>query len=139
MAFSSSPSQSAEINVTPLIDVLLVLLIIFMVLVPMVPKGLESAVPQDGKNVAADASSPPIIHVTVGASGGATHYRVGERETAFADLRTVIGQGIASQPNHAVFVQADRVLSYGQVAAVLSEARAAGASPVALLPQTKGL
>ena len=59
MAFSASNSaQQSEINVTPLIDVLLVLLIIFMVIVPVTPRGMESRVPQGSK--AAPATLGPV-------------------------------------------------------------------------------
>ena len=59
MAFSTNNGrQSSEINVTPLIDVLLVLLIIFMVLVPARPRGLESSIPQ-GKSSNA-VQLPPV-------------------------------------------------------------------------------
>lgn len=67
MAFSSHPS-SADINVTPLIDVLLVLLIIFMVLVPTVPRGLNSAVPRERAAAAMTDQAPLVLQVRTGVS-----------------------------------------------------------------------
>src|ERR1700749_4836124 len=66
MAFSTagttgSNSFSSEINVTPLIDVLLVMLIIFMVIVPVMPSGLNSAIPDPGRTANADRAVGPVL------------------------------------------------------------------------------
>src|ERR1700753_2220993 len=69
MAFSSgsSSSVSSEINVTPLIDVLLVMLIIFMVIVPVMPRGLNAAVPSASTpGVAEDENRPVLVQVEQG-------------------------------------------------------------------------
>ncbi len=132
MAFSSNTSSTAEINVTPLIDVLLVLLIIFMVIVPTTPRGLDSALPQ-GKAPAADSASTPSILRVSSLAGGRTQYQFNGRETALAELRSTVERSLSTRQNHTLFVQADPALDYGSVAAVVGQASAGGAYPISLM------
>ncbi len=87
MAFSTNGTSggdglSSEINMTPLIDVLLVMLIIFMVIVPVMPRGLESALPSGASAGPAEEASdrPVLVQVNPGPDGGAVHRRRREHE-----------------------------------------------------------
>jgi biopolymer transport protein TolR len=135
MAFSASSSGgSAEINVTPLIDVLLVLLTIFMVIGPVLPHGLESSVPKPGDN-ATDAAQPVMVRILAGERGDAPHYRIGAQDASFKQIRPRLQEMFAARPAEArtLYVQADRELNYEQVAQIAGVGRAAGASSVALV------
>lgn len=131
MAFSagSSSTPSSEINVTPLIDVLLVLLIIFMVIVPQAPRGLSSQVPQ-GK--ATEASEAPLRVAVIAVTGGALRYEVEGRAVPRTQLAAELRERLAMRAARGVFVTASPVVGYQAVAEVVSEARSAGAVSVAL-------
>src|SRR6202012_6223934 len=78
---------SSDINVAPLIDVLLVLLIIFMVIVPVTPKGLDALVPQPPKNPQQEQPNDRTIVVQVIANkGGAPTYKINETPYAKSEL-----------------------------------------------------
>lgn len=134
MAFSASNStQQSEINVTPLIDVLLVLLIIFMVIVPVTPRGLDSRVPQDSK-APAPALGPVSLRVLGGAgqADGGIRYQVEGRAIDQAELSEALSAGLRVRAERSVYVSASPQVSYREVAAAVGVAKAAGATTIGL-------
>ena len=135
MAFSSSNStQQSEINVTPLIDVLLVLLIIFMVIVPVTPRGLESRVPQDSK-AAAPVLGPVSLRVLggdAGHTGGKVTYEVEGRVVDRAQLSDALLASLSVRAERSVYVSASPQVSYREVAEAVGAAKAAGAAMIGL-------
>ena len=131
MAFSvSNSTQQSEINVTPLIDVLLVLLIIFMVIVPVMPHGLESSVPQ-GSRAAAPVLGPVSLRV-LGGDAGAVRYEVEGRVVERAQLEDALLASLRVRAERGVYVSASPRVSYREVAAVVGAAKAARASTIGL-------
>jgi biopolymer transport protein TolR len=121
----------AEINVTPLVDVMLVLLIIFMITAPLLVAGVPVNLP-DSRAGALDQEQKPIS-VSLDESG---KIYVNDEETAAAalpgrlDLLAASVKG-ADQPQ--VYLRADRGLDYGQVMRVMGELNRAGLNKVALV------
>jgi biopolymer transport protein TolR len=133
MAFSASNStQQSEINITPLIDILLVLLIIFMVIVPVAPRGLESRVPDRSK--APDWSEAPVSLRVLGdeAVGSTVSYEVDGKTVDRSGLNTVLLASLSLNAQRAVYVTASPTVSYREVATAVAAARYAGATTVAL-------
>jgi biopolymer transport protein ExbD len=135
MAFSASNcTQQSEINVTPLIDVLLVMLIIFMVIVPVTPRGLDSRVPQDSK-----ASAPvpgPVSLRVLGPDArhadGEIRYQVEGRVIDRAELGEALSASLQVRAERSVYVSASPEVSYREVAAAVGVAKAAGAATIGL-------
>lgn len=123
----SSRSLNSDINVTPLVDVCLVLLIIFMVVLPSMVNGVEVSLPQTSSTSSVDER---VLPVTVKSDGsvyiGSLVIRRDEVRSSLRHLRTTE----ASRP---IAVRADKRVPYGDVVTVLAECRDAGWEDVTLV------
>jgi biopolymer transport protein TolR len=119
----------AQINVTPLIDVLLVLLIIFMAISPTHSVGLQAKVPQSSPEAAAPAPSDDLV-ISVRADGSLW---LNSSSMSRDALERTLREAMALQPSRAVFIKGAKELDYRDVAAVLDAAHAAGVQRVGLI------
>ncbi len=118
----------ADINVTPLVDVMLVLLIIFMVTAPMLAAGLKLNLPH-ASSATAVPPKPPLI-VTVAKDG---KILVGRTEAAPDNLADAVRESLNGDMSGPVYVQGDRDAIYGQVIAVIDQLTTAGVAKVVVL------
>lgn len=126
-----SPGGRAAINVTPMIDILLVLLITFMIVVNSASVGFEAQVPHPPKDAAGE--NPQDIVVFVNADNSLTLNQ--EPVSGDADLKARLEAIFRTRGNHMLFVGAEPEVEFQPIIRVIDIAHEAGLSRVALLPR----
>jgi biopolymer transport protein TolR len=137
MAFSTGGGggYSSDINMTPMIDILLVLLIIFMVIVPVTPKGLDALVPQPPKD---PTKQPPptdrtIVVQVIYRPGAAPLYKINETEVNKGDLLARLTEIYANRAERIMFVRGDDDVNFSYIAEVIDIGRAASVDHIGLM------
>jgi len=126
---------SSDINVTPMVDVMLVLLIIFMVVTPMLQKGVSvdyAKVNNPEQMPDADKEDALLVSIT---RDGTVYF--GSEKMQVDNLTTKVKDRLANKPDKRVYVKADMRTHFGQVVQVVDSVRAAGVDDLGLLTEQR--
>jgi biopolymer transport protein TolR len=124
----------ADINVTPLVDVMLVLLVIFMVTAPMLHQGVSVSLPKtETTNLPSSVEDPIILSIT--ADG---RYYINETPVARGLLRDRLNAFLRTRKDRTVFLKADRTLSVGTVVETLDVLNRMGIESLGFITDTSG-
>lgn len=118
----------SEINVTPFVDVMLVLLIVFMVTAPLLTVNIPVDLPETSASTASDKSDPVVVSIKAD-----NKIYIQETSVELKDLAGRLGQITKQNKNIRVYIRGDRKLNYGHIMRVMGNINQAGYSKVALV------
>jgi biopolymer transport protein ExbD len=121
----------AEINVTPLVDVMLVLLVVFMITAPLLAAGIPVKLPKSGVLTPESPRAPIIVTI---ARDGASY--LGGEPLAPRDLAIRVRERQGERQDRVVYVRGDREAPYGRMVEVMAQLNALGVSRISLVAQS---
>ena len=124
----SSKMAMSEINVTPFVDVMLVLLVIFMVTAPMMQQGIDVNIPKTSSAGVELNEDPFVLTIDVGGK-----IKIASTQVPMENLKAKLKAIFEHKKNKQIYIQADKKVDYGVVAEVMGEARAAGIYNLSLI------
>ncbi len=132
--YAAGPAAVSDINITPLIDVMLVLLIIFMLVTPTAQKGVDVALPKDNKNQPPPVKPPDVIVMEVSESGAVSVNK--QPMASLEDLDQKLKDVFQTRNDKTLFVRGDAKSLYGKVVEAMDVARGAGVERVGIISDT---
>ena len=130
-----SNQLQGDINVTPLIDVLLVVLIIFMIIVPVIPHGLNAALPRQSASPVQNPETPIVVQI-ISARDGQVAYKINQDDVSLNDLASRLSGLLSVRAEKVMCIRADSTLVFSTVAQVVDIGKGAGADHIGLMKST---
>ena len=128
----------SEINVTPMVDIMLVLLIIFMVVTPFLQQGITVAIPRDLKNPDEDQAINKETSVIISVPNDNDYY-LGKKKVNLDDLKSAVEKALANkkEEDKIVYIKSGVNVSYGEVVKVINAVREKGVDKIGLVADRK--
>ena len=139
MSSGGGTALSSEINVTPMVDIMLVLLIIFMAVTPFLQQGITVAIPKGMTSPDVDPNIIKESSVVISIPNDGEYY-LGKQRVQKADLADKVDRmlkNIKNEQDHIVYIKSGIKVSYGEVVGIINEVRKLGVDKIGLVADKK--